>query len=122
MSRTRAFIHNRCPAHVQRTAALLESNLNHWEATPDDKTRPYVGIMLQYQVIRPWEAAALAYIWQGDAAQVAAVNVLQNARVARAARWAVIVAALSIPVSIGVTLLLTNAAPPVVVVETQIRP
>jgi len=113
------FIAKRRRARLERTRANLDRILKEWEATPEDATRPYVGLALQYQSVRPWEAAALAHIRQQDAGQIAAVNILQAAGNARAARLAVLVAALSLPLNVALTLALQDdAKPPTVIVNT----
>jgi hypothetical protein len=64
----------------------------------------YVGIALQYSSLGPWEAAALAYMRQGDTGQIAAVHVLQAAKNARWVMLATLVAAFSVPVNVALTL------------------
>lgn len=108
----RAFMTRWRRKRLQKTKVNLDRIMDEWAATSEDPTRPYVGLALQYQSVRPWEAAALAHIRSKDAGQIAAVNILQAARNARAARWAVTVAALSVPLNVGLTLALQDDAKP----------
>lgn len=88
---------------IERTARKLDRIL---EDSSDLPGGTYVGIALQYSSLRPWEAAALAYMRQGDAGQIAAVQILQAAKNSRWMMWATLVAAFSVPVNLAVALVL----------------
>lgn len=102
---------------LERTDRNLQRIFDAW-TNSSKESDAYVGLALQYQSLRPWEATALAHIRQNDAGQIAAVNILTGARNARAARWAVIVAALSVPLNVALTLALQDdPLSPTVVVQ-----
>ncbi len=88
---------------IERSTRKLQRILEECVDLPGGS---YVGIALQYSSLRPWEAAALAHMRQGDSGQIAAVNILQSARNSRWAMWATLVAAFSVPVNLTVALLL----------------
>lgn len=86
---------------IERSTRKLDRILEVSQGLP---AGAYVGIALQYSSLRPWEAAALTYMRQGDAGQIEAVHVLQAARNARWTMLATLVAAFSVPMNVALTL------------------
>jgi hypothetical protein len=80
---------------------ITDKRKAEFEQRPNED--PYQWVARQLDIANPFEAAWLMLI--RDDKQRQAMEVLQQARTARWTRWAVVVALLSVPVNISVSLL-----------------